>query len=356
MRAGRTGRGWRRREARGLAALAVVGLLGATFGCDSDVGEVPSDALDEQLVATVEERRLQEVEVVQGEFTGEFTRSVDLPGGTAVTAVHVDPGDQVEPGTPMAEINGIPVVAFEADILPWRDLEIGNEGPDVDAIKQGLGTSGGAWQVDDVEAFLALLDDHDVGYGALGELATALDGEQAPSAVLPQSAYTFVPELPAEVTQAQPVGASGGTDGEQAIVLSSVETVFRGFAAASTSIEVGDTAMVAGDASEVSSVGAIDEDGRVPVTIEVASGDESPGRGSATAEVIVVETETVLAVPAAAIWSDGQGKDYLTPADGSPNDRIEVTVGRSIGGWVELVDPDGVTAGALVQTGSWIRP
>lgn len=93
------------------------------------------------------------------------------------------------------------------------------------------------------------------------------------------------------------------------------------------------------------------EEGVIVFAPTVPFGPELVGR-SARVEVTVESTEApVLAAPVAAVRTDADG-EYLQVAgeDGEPV-RVRITPGRSIGGWVELVDPGDLEPGVTVLLG-----
>ncbi|WP_217615301.1 peptidoglycan-binding protein [Cellulomonas sp. GbtcB1] len=50
----------------------------------------------------------------------------------------LDVGDAVENGKVIAAIDGVPLVAFRSEVVPYRDLTRGDRGPDVEAVSEFL--------------------------------------------------------------------------------------------------------------------------------------------------------------------------------------------------------------------------
>lgn len=67
-------------------------------------------------------------------------RSMSQSG--TVTAVFVEPGDHIVTGDPVIEIDGVVRVALQIERPLWRNLSLGDHGPDVRAIQQSLVDSG----------------------------------------------------------------------------------------------------------------------------------------------------------------------------------------------------------------------
>lgn len=156
-----------------------------------------------------------------------------------VTASPLQPGASVRAGTVLLRVNGQPVIAFASSFPFYRDLGVGDSGPDVTALQQNLVT-------------LGLLSRADGDFGAttanaVGELyrrssatapmradpgsdtvpASTTQSEKAASEhpYLPLTAMAAVPALPAALAKAPAVGDDLSESG--AVSFASGDAVLR---------------------------------------------------------------------------------------------------------------------------------
>lgn len=99
------------------------------------------------ITAPVQERVLKSQIVTRGSVVATKTLQVGPPGPAGVlasiaTAVPVRPGDQVEPGQSVLEVDGRPVILLTGILPAYRDLRSGMTGPDVAQLQQALAQLG----------------------------------------------------------------------------------------------------------------------------------------------------------------------------------------------------------------------
>jgi peptidoglycan hydrolase-like protein with peptidoglycan-binding domain len=206
------------RRLRFLLVLVVGSLLcaGAGYGAaltvaSSSDADRPSPA--GPVTARVEFRRLTSSVILRGDGRYADPAAVPLRVDAPVPVVTRTPipvGGTVDPGDVLVEVTGRPVIALPGRLPAYRDLVVGDSGPDVVQLKQALdGLGYDAGQPDDVytrqtAAAVATL------YQRLGyRPATAADpasagsttapgstGRDAAAATLPMSEVAFVPSLP----------------------------------------------------------------------------------------------------------------------------------------------------------------
>lgn len=131
-----------------------------------------------------------------------------------ITRMPVKAGDRVTPGRVIAEVDGRPILLLHGRLPPYRDLHVGDHGPDVTQLQQALEQLGYA-DYDPPGYFMQstalalLLFYRQLGYDAPlyhppGRRAAAAP---IPSAYLPMSEVTFIPAQSALVVF---VGARAG--------------------------------------------------------------------------------------------------------------------------------------------------
>lgn len=98
------------------------------------------------LTATVERRVLRDVVVVRGRVTARTSMQLTpKPKGAEraiLTAVFVTPGQELQPGTVLAEVSGRPLVALPGGFPAYRDLRPGDAGRDVTQMQKALSQLG----------------------------------------------------------------------------------------------------------------------------------------------------------------------------------------------------------------------
>ena len=336
-------------------------------------------------------------------------------GLAVVEDLPAEVGGEVSSGQVVAVVAGRPVMVLAMPVPLWRTLRPGDEGTDVERFQRalqdlgyGVGADGvygpatqqavRAWYRDRgfaaAEEAVAQTSDEatipgaatpegpetDTGEGEAALGSPALQPEEA--VVVPLGEVVGVQVLPATVVQL-PV-AVGGEVAEGAVaVLSSADHVVRahveparsalltagtrGTAEVDGSPERWDVEVVGADvgsgvadpAAEGSGGsdgmtdggGSPEGQGAVVFAPSVPFGPDLLGR-SVRVEVTLSTTDVpVLAAPIAAIRTDADGEYLQVRGDDGESQRVSITPGRSIGGWVELLDPDDLEPGVEVLLG-----
>ncbi len=320
-----------------------------------------------QVTVSVEERQLRETIVGRGlvETFGESV--ISLPAATASGAAPLvtatpDLAGEVSNGELLVEIAGEPVIALDTQFGPYRDLDYLASGPDVAEVQRSL--AGMGHDVDADGFFGATtLSALRSAFGSAGyslPLKEPEDPEGSATWYLPATSWVSVPGLPrpvsgAEVVVGQDLAAEAGSvvvsSGQKALGLRLDEVELE-------AVVPGQKILLQPDDAEgtspvelvVAEVRLLSEND--PVTdlgaLVLVEGDGldslsigTPGR----VEFVLTETEEVLAVPVAALVVGSDGHAQLETIDGG---FVDVSVGRSAEGWVE-VHGEGLTDGFEVR-------
>ena len=332
-----------------VAAMVVGVLLGrAVRSPAQQLADAAPPALS-VITAEVSERELAGETVTRGTVAIGRTVSVGPVASSdalsVVTKVAVAPGEQVEAGAPLIEVSGRPVFLLQGEFPAYRDLKVGDKGPDAAALNTALGAlslpSGPG------DEFTATTSE---GVSALYRAA----GYEPPSGGgLDLHEVAFVPATTATVLSvAAQVGQSSETEG--LLVLASGETGVTANVppSESSTIETGSAATIHLDdgtsvPAEVTGV----EPGETLASTTVSLRPEEPLDSSlngADVRVVIAQTSTaatVLTVPVPAVFSqaDGQTVVVRVGADGA-QEVVPVTVGDIVGGFAGVTTPDGAAA------------
>src|SRR5215470_5053057 len=123
----------------GVIVMSVVGLATAVFiESPSDVAAQSSAPSATTLTAVARWRVLREAITVQGVVRS--SRRITVLGRApyatvTLTRMPVKPGDRVQPGQVIAEIDGRPVIVLRGRLPAYRDLHEGDNGPDVSQLQ-----------------------------------------------------------------------------------------------------------------------------------------------------------------------------------------------------------------------------
>jgi peptidoglycan hydrolase-like protein with peptidoglycan-binding domain len=317
----------------------------------------------------VESRVLREALVGRGVVAPVGSLSVPFglapPAGRGIiTRVGVAAGDSLTNGQLVADVAGHPVFALQAPFASYRDIDYLAEGPDVAAVQSALSGLGytvpgtGTFDARTARALRQLYSN--AGYKLPEKPRGSLDPAAAPvvDPYLPMADWVAVPDLPKVVEEivasvGQDVAATPATltvtgsarglqvrlDPAALDALQPAQTVvFTPDAAGadSTPVELIVTEVIRQEADGGTDAGQallhlLDQGATLPAL-------RTPGR----LEAVLVQTEEVLAVPAAALRSGRDGQPELLTADGR---HLSIRVGRSAAGWVEI---DGAERGVAV--------
>ncbi|TQL76451.1 hypothetical protein FB566_1981 [Stackebrandtia endophytica] len=320
-----------------------------------------------------------------------------------VSGVRVSVGDTIRSGEVLAVVSGRPIIVLRGAIPSYRDLVPGAEGEDVtqlqDALRSngstindptghyGSSTQAGVAALYDAAGFTiaranadedallrdarntltsaqqslteaeALPEDERPDLAALrrevSEAQTALDDlEAVTGAALPMNEVVFVPEFPAEVTAVSARAGEPVVEGEAMVVLSGGKLVARGqvnrLDAEALTLDMpvsllNGTEELTGTLSAIAEAQSSGETGGPP-QFEVTVDADFPEEWSAAdlrMTVIVSQTETeVLVVPITAIFSKADGKPTVVRLRDGQRESINVTVGATGDGYVEIASPE----------------
>jgi hypothetical protein len=365
---------------RALVVLVLVGLPATGWVAGSQMKSSRQAAADAEppdpavLTEPVVRRALSKRLIFRGAAAAAQTMdvSVDVPANAAlavVTATPVPVGGAVGEGSVVLEVSGRPVAALAGAFPAYRDLGVGDSGPDVSQLEEGIGRLGrNPGRRDGLfDAQLAATLERlwaDLGYVAprraepatLIPTVTDLDGNILPAraprelAYLPRSEVAFVPSFPAFVQRldaavgtqltASPLTlAAGGVT-----VRGEVPAADVGFVAAGSTVTIAfpDGRSVEGIIATVSAV-QVAEDGRrfAPVTVTVEGiGADALGQDLRLTVDGGATSGEVLVVPIVALRTRADGSsDVEVVADGRSR-AVDVQPGLSADGFVEVTPLD----------------
>lgn len=349
-----------------------------------DSGPPPEAA---PVTAEVERRRLDSTLVVRGDAAFASPEELVVRVGVELPVVTGTPlrvGDSVASGDVVVEVAGRPVIALPGRLPPYRDLHVGDVGPDVAQLEVALAALGlDVGTVDDelteatARAVADLYDrvDHtppaevDAAPGAAeaapdpaddGAVEGAADGP--PAVVLPMSEVTFATSLPRRVDRAP--ARVGGPLPEQTFLLSDSDLVV------SVDLTAADADLLrAGMRARVTVPGGRALRGRLGPVRRTGTGARttvrlptlSPGRTRAVRGANVKVSVPlgssggpVLVVPLAALSTDAAGTVRVVRVDDGDTEAVEVVVGLAADGYAEVTprDADELAEGDDVVVGA----
>ncbi len=340
-----------------LAATAWV--LGSNLRSPSslDSFQEPRPAL---LTTTVERRHLSGQLIARG--TVESVRSYRIPFTpvsteqvSVVTKAGVAKGDVLSESSLLMEVSGRPVFLLEGTIPPYRDLQRGDWGADVQQLNASLtrlgylsGTETDTYTAETAAALSALY--LNAGYSPPGVdvRPDEVTEPMARTAFARLGELAYAPFLPAVVSQATGV-RPGDAPSEAAITLAGGgQVVVAEFESSPESApEVGDTAVIDSELSNLNVRGVVARvkkiQGDTGTTTQVvirpqgSLADAQLGDDVRVRIIVRKEPGRLLTVPLSGIWtaSDGQSFVTLVTDDGDTQD-IGVTTGPETGGYVAV--------------------
>lgn len=332
----------------------------------------------EPLTAEAEERVVSETLTLRGDVAMSESIAVEIvaPEGSkpVVTNLSVQAGDEVEEGAVLMALADRPVVVVAGPLQLYRDLHLGDRGPDIEQIQTALVRLGYLSSVDGVmghstlRALNAMWSDR--GYALPTEEvevagAPTEEGPGMPKVVrrfwLPMAEMVVVPVLPAQVVK---VNARFGVEAAIDLPALTLATGHPQLLAEAT-----------GMAAELLAVGQLVEiidpsggEARMATVAELMPGEaggtlvsvkpDDPfdasevGRNLGMRIILASSEGPVLAVPISAITDAADGSSTVTVLnDNALPVTLAVTTGLRAAGWVELVDPGGLEAGSQVVVG-----
>ncbi len=322
--------------AAGVLAVAAVAVLVLRFP-GSDPATASADPLDLPTVR-VEPRDLMIDHEVVGAL--EPTSSLDVTAPAAGTVVEVAPsGSVVGSGSILAVVGDEPVAVLEGELPAWRDLVVGDEGPDVEQLETALVSAGfdpdGVITVDEeyTSATAEMVEDWQEEIGA------------EPTGEVRHGAVVFLPEPMRVESVAVEPGALVAA-GDTLVGLASLGRV------AVADVPVADVAALApGDPVTVRLPDRETLDGTVAtvvaqtdtstrrLTVELPGAPESlAGLGAVDVDVLWTEAvaEDVATLPATAFRRLEDGTYVVDVVDGGELRALTVEPGRQVGSRVEV--------------------
>jgi len=327
------------------------------------------------LTATVVMRRLSQTLTVQGVIAAASVYRVpfgpvNVPGAQPIVTAKPTPvGSVVADGSLLAQVAGRPVFAMRGVTPMYRDLTIGDQGPDVAQLQDGLaalgfqtGDSPGEFGRSTIAAVRAF-------YRSMGYAPPEGPTAKAGTLILPQAEIVFIPRLPAVVGSSSL--ALGQPVPNPALTLASgqLEAVVPLSAAQASLVGPGRPAVlyISGYGGAVRRVAATVTAVRAVGRASGISGSSGPeavlaphtslrwsavGHNVAASIVIAATKGPVLAVPVAALYTTADGQAMVTVIARGTQIRVPVHVGAETGGYVPVEPLRGrLAAGDLVLVG-----
>jgi hypothetical protein len=312
--------------------------------------------------------------------------TVLMPEGRAevavVTSAEKGVGDVVDNGTVIAEISGEPVIAFEGNFRPYRDIRVGDQGPDIEQLNLAVGSlgyrhgKGNKATVALFQGLSALLKDRgytlpadnspreepvppDETKGAEAE-AEPKDAPAKPQQFLPRQWWVAAPSLPAPVVASSVT--VGGDAGESATMTLSTGSPFLTVTlplasapeiAEGTAVEFTTNAgeVVKSTVAEVTPAEGEETGTAINLTVAEPGGLKPGDRGGI--RIVLAEASESLVVPVAAITRDASGGTVVKvlAEDGSIQ-VVPVGVAIQVEGYVSLTATDRLSPGDQVILGN----
>jgi hypothetical protein len=257
-----------------------------------------------------------------------------------VTAVGARTGHYVATGDLLATVSGIPLFAFVTDLPFYRNLSVGNRGPDVAALERSL-VAAGALSVGD-----GFFDGRTAG--ALNALyGSALrDSPQLTGRLLLTSAVSIPPR---SVVSEVDVALGQVVQATTSLMLLAADA--RRLACdipGEVAMTVGESLPIGGSArrATVRSVGSLDAaTGQRRIVVETTG----PATGASDLIIPIHATRKgVLTVPAGAIWTRARGGFEVRKLLHGQVLSVPIEVGATAGGYAEI-SGNGLTDGDRVQ-------
>jgi hypothetical protein len=318
-------------------AAAAVGVAVSANGSKAPAPEATTAAANAN-VATVTRRDLSRVEELDGTVGFGTESPLVLPLAGTLTSLP-QPGDVIDEGSVVAEIDGQPVIALTGTSPMWRDLDSGvDDGDDVLALEQALDRLGFAA---DHEVTVDG-DFTDATRQAVEDLQAAYGQDDDGAITLGEIVFIDGPLRVADVG-----GVPGQQSNEAAIVVTSPNQTVRVDldVADATLLAVGDTVTVElEDGSKtpgtVASIGeaSTGQSGEttLPVEVTVDGGVALPEGSPVDVLVTVVEAENVLSVPVEAVLALAEGGYAVEVRDGATTNLVGVELGTFTDALVEI--------------------
>lgn len=339
-----------------------------------DAAAAPPDPLP--VMAPTERGALIDERIAPAQIRAKRELTVPLLGPSdadrsVLTSVAAAAGSAVNIGDSPASINGQPLLVLRADFPMYRDLGPGDRGPDVEALQQNLLELGLLASVDGVYGPATTRAVTEM-YRRLGESPQTrpvdvpeVEGEPAVEPplepYLPAWATISVPEVPAIVASAPPVGATIGEATAFSFRSQSVEVVATIPESASADVTPQAPAVVtiAGNApvpGQVATVSSLTTDGETVTSAVIELDDPTlitadlVGQNASVVVTVRVLADDALIVPLLAVADRGDGTGTVQVMDREANAFVAVNVDiiATLNGRVAI-------SGGVIQEGTEVR-
>ncbi|MBO9521907.1 MAG: hypothetical protein J7518_10265 [Nocardioidaceae bacterium] len=249
------------------------------------------------------------------------------PGTRSVVTSLAGPHSKVETGTVLASVAGEPLVGIVTGGVFYRDLEAGAEGRDVLALTTAMTRAGWITRASDRLGFDAV---------AAWQRKTGLD-----ASTIRWRNLVAVP--PAATVGAAEVAVGDPVKQGQAVL--TVTAQARAFTCDVADPDPSLTARqlrfeVAGADAPVARIVVHVRDGDSPGAVEVTPAAKAAGESARLGIETGGTAEPVLAVPLGAVRTAADGSAAVVVLDGRRSREVEVRLGASAQGWVELLGTD----------------
>ncbi|PWC05707.1 peptidoglycan-binding domain-containing protein [Agromyces badenianii] len=259
-------------------------------------------------------------------------RTLSAPRAGVVTSIECAPGSAWASGAVPVTIDSVGIPAIHLAYPPWRDIDIGDEGPDVQALQDALSTLGFQVNADaeyDWSTAEAVQDffrsrgvEHDQRSVSLSDYVWLPDSSMVP---------VSCPVAPgASVAPGSPI-ASLGEEVVGVLLVDRPRDLYEG----PRTLTVGTAVVPLTDLSRVSEPGAL---ATLAATPEAAAYRESGGKTEFTGRLELAEPRQLLSVPAGAVI--GAGTDETCVIDDGRSVRVRVVASTLGSALLEPADPN----------------
>lgn len=303
-----------------------------------------------------------------------------------VTSVGAEPGEDLNSGEALAFISGRPLIGLNLTIPMYRNLTVGDEGPDVKSLQNALreiglysGAADGKFGAGTASAIRRLYQHNDAHVLEVAETVETTPNEDDPETAspavnaparttnnvsLPMTEIVDIPSRNVAVLSIAAEGAVLETGAELAVLRAGAPTVTARVAVADgtqfpvggpVSITVqGMSAPLTGTVASVSAFQAATDDGSLPgydavFTFDVQPEGLVPSMIASVSPAGATVSVSGLAVPVTAVRDDNEGRYVLV---GGEKRRVNVTLGLEDSGYVQLLPPTTLVEGDLVLIGT----
>ena len=325
--------------ALGLGAIAAAGVVAAfvwsarAAPVDAGSGSPPAET------AKVEERTLRVVDEVDGTLGHGEERAMAAAAPGTLTRLP-EPGDTIERGDTLWEVNATPTILLYGEVPLWRALSDGASGEDVEQLEANLVELG-------YGDGLVVDETWDAATTAAVEAWQEATGQEV-DGVVDLGEVVFEPDAVIVAGLDATRGASLGPGAPVLRVTGTERVVTAGLSASQlegievgqrVDAELGDGSVVSATVDHVDTVPTTAQDGSQTYGIRLTLDDGAGDVGDGPVELLLVrqEREKVLTVPVNALLAlleGGYAVERVT--DSGSTELVPVEVGLFADGWVEV--------------------